>query len=150
MNGVILMSFPYKEKISYLTNTDNQDDPVGKVLINDYPITHKFRLQALFFNFSVSNTYQVESIVRNGDGDIIVKSNNDFSIDIKQVGEDKYTDKAHDRASAMVGIETPYVNVFKNDAYEFELNVFNSNGDQVATAKTYVITYNEVNDDAGK
>ncbi|WP_338208258.1 hypothetical protein [Lactiplantibacillus paraxiangfangensis] len=118
------MTEPYQEKINFLyCSKINNNNPISEYTFNDFPMQYLFKLQALFFNFKVDEKYHVNVLVVNGKGELLIKTKNDFKIDITKIGEDKYTNRSHTNASMLVTLKTPIVNVIGEDVYKFYISV---------------------------
>lgn len=139
------MEYPYEEKISYLSCIDDSNNIVARLEFPEFPANYQFNLETLFFNFKVDKHYKVKTIIRNGANREVVKTENDFILDIGVIGEDKYTDEKHTNGSAKTKIKSPAVNIIDNDMFEFELSVFNQNDELLSSAKTYAIIAKEEN-----
>lgn len=128
----------YKEKFGFLTCVDSNDNPVGIVEFDQFPMNYSFPLKALFFNFKVNFPYQVTTQVLNSNDELLVNTKNSLALSSDILTDEKYTNNDKSQASSIVQIKTPPINVIKNDMYKISLTV-SKDDVELDSASTYII-----------
>ncbi|WP_047999379.1 hypothetical protein [Lactiplantibacillus herbarum] len=127
----------HAEKINYLYSTDETDKPIARYGISSFPVSNNFILQSLLFDFEIDKTYQIVISIRNSENISIVETKNIYKLDKTTLNDISFTNKEHTRASTVIKIHTPIVNIVAEDIYEFTLSVNDSNDINLDTKKTY-------------
>ncbi|MCB4211155.1 hypothetical protein IAR49_10110 [Lactiplantibacillus plantarum] len=133
------MSDIHAEKINYLYSTDNTGKPVARYGISDFPVSTKFTLQSLLFDFEISKTYEILIYIKNSNDVTLVKSKNNYTLNKNALNDISFTNAEHTRASTVITINTPIVNIVGEDIYQFTISVNNQNGTLLDSQKTYAI-----------
>lgn len=125
------------EKINYLYSTDKTGKPIARYGVSNFPVSNKFILQSLLFDFDINKTYKICISIKNSSDIVLVNTKNNYKLDKNSLSDVSFTNKEHTRASTVIKITTPIVNLVAEDIYEFIISVNDQQGNLLDSKETY-------------